>query len=353
VAGDTGVAAAPLRGVLHLASIVYRQAVRARNRKYDHPESTTWLDVPVISIGNLTTGGTGKTPIVMDIARRLRAAGHQPAVVSRGYKSGPRGDADELLMIRRRLPDVPCVADPDRIAGARRAIREYGANVIVLDDGFQHRRIGRDLDIVVIDATCPFGYGHMLPRGLLREPLAGLRRASMILLSRTDQVPAQRMDEIHAALDRLAPAVPRVRTTHRPTGLVRLDSSNPQLDAADVGRAFCFAAIGNPAAFRGTVSSFGIDIAGVRWWPDHHAYSESDASVVQDLARRASAAVLLTTEKDAVKLTGLGTRWEIPVYALQIEIDFPTGDDTILASALTELMTARRGSRDRPVLQTG
>ncbi len=354
IAGDVGVAGGPLRSALRMVSLAYGAAIRARNRMYDRAVGTQ-LPVPVISVGNITTGGTGKTPLVMELARRLRRHGRKPAVVSRGYKSGPAGKADELLMIHRHIPDMPCVADPDRVAGARRAVDDYGADVILLDDGFQHRRIGRDLDLVVIDATCPFGYGHLLPRGLLREPLTALQRASLIVLSRTDQVPPPRLEDIDAVLDRAAPNVRRIRAVHRPAGLVRLDGTDPKLGPLDVGRAFCFAAIGNPAAFRATVGSLGIELADVRWWPDHHIYDERDADAVQAAARRCDASVLLTTEKDAVKLTGLAARWSLPVYALRIEIDFPSGHATILASALEEAVnrSSQQNARDPQALQAG
>jgi tetraacyldisaccharide 4'-kinase len=297
----------------------------------------------VISIGNITAGGTGKTPLAMDVVGRLLAWGRKPAVVSRGYRALPGEEADELAMVRRRLPGVPCIACPDRVSGARQAVQKHGADTIVLDDAFQHRRIGRDLDIVLIDATCPFGRGHLLPRGLLREPLCGLRRASLVVLSRCDQASREQLRAIDAALDVHAPLVPRIRCLHRPTGLVRVDGSRTGLEPEDVGPAWCFAAIGNPAAFRSTVGAMGIEAVGEHWWADHHAYTGQEMEETGRAAHAAGATVLLTTEKDAVKLGELADRASLPVYAVRVEIDFAAGGDTILESALERVVQARRG----------
>lgn len=353
IAGQAGPPGRLACGVLRPASLLYALAMRLRNRWYDRGGSrVARVGVPVVSVGNITTGGTGKTPLVIEVCRRLSSAGLRPAVVSRGYRAGPGGQADELLLLRRRLPDVPCVADPDRVAGARRAVHEHGANVIVLDDGFQHRRIGRDLDIVVVDATCPFGYGYVLPRGLLREPLSGLRRASLIVISRVDQVDAPSLQRLESALDAFAPGVPRVRAVHRPAGLVRLDGVESPLSPADLGPSYCFAAIGNPGSFRQTVASLGIDIAGVQWFSDHHHYREGDLAALQDAAQRIGAAALLTTEKDAVKLGALDARGVLPVLAVRIEIDFRPNDDRILTTALDRAVQTRRGVHEPTPIPT-
>ena len=166
------------RALLRGLSWGYGLGVSLRNRYYDRWALPTWLDVPIISVGNLTVGGTGKTPMTLWLCRQLLDRGLKPAVISRGYKASQQGLADELLMISRQCPRVVAVANPNRAAAGRLAIEEYGAQAVVLDDGFQHRRLGRDLDIVLIDATRPFGYSFLLPRGLLRERVAGLARAA-------------------------------------------------------------------------------------------------------------------------------------------------------------------------------
>lgn len=335
----------PLRAVLRTASMVYRVGVSARNRRYDRdPAASARLSVPVISVGNITTGGTGKTPMVIETARRLLERHRTPAVVSRGYKAATNQEADELRLVRRRLPEAVCVADPDRLRGARAAIDQREADVILLDDGFQHRRLARDVDIVLIDATCPFGYGHLLPRGLLREPLEGLRRASLLVISRADQVDDVSLELIETALEQYAPQVPRLRSRHRPAGLVALDGSDARRSPDRVGPVFCFAAIANPAAFRKTVENTGIRVAGVRWWPDHHAYRERDVLRVHQLARRTGATALVTTEKDAVKLSDLAVSWTTPVYAQRIEIDFLDQGDTILTSFIHQALGSGYGT---------
>jgi tetraacyldisaccharide 4'-kinase len=345
IAADDRPWSLPLRAVLRAASTLYRVGVSARNRRYDrNAAASVRLPVPVISVGNVTTGGTGKTPLVIEIARRLRERHRTPAVLSRGYKAAADQEADELRLVRRRLPEVICVADPDRLRGARAAINHHGVDVILLDDGFQHRALARDVDIVLIDATCPFGYGHLLPRGLLREPLEALRRASLLVISRADQVDDASLELIEAALERYAPAVPRVRSRHHPAGFVALDGQDVSLTPNRVSPVFCFAAIANPAAFRRTVESTGIRIVGVQWWPDHHAYRERDVARVGQLARHAGASALLTTEKDAVKLSDLAVSWTTPVYAQRIEIDFLDEGDRILTWFINQALGFRYGT---------
>ncbi|HWC89722.1 MAG TPA: tetraacyldisaccharide 4'-kinase, partial [Pirellulales bacterium] len=186
-----GPAATLTRGLLRVAETPYALAMRGRNWVYDHRYQTIeHVDVPVISVGNLTLGGTGKTPLVAWIARWLREHDVRVALVSRGY--GATADAlnDEALELEDRLPDVPHLQNPDRASAAHLAVEEFDCQAIVLDDGFQHRRLARDLDIVLLDACEPFGFGHVFPRGTLREPVCGLRRAHVVVLSRADMADA-------------------------------------------------------------------------------------------------------------------------------------------------------------------
>ena len=190
-----GAMAAALRGILAAAEVPYTWAVRWRNRRYDCGAKTVYrVDVPVISVGNLTLGGTGKTPMVEWIVRRFLAQGKKVGIISRGYGAhgGPNDEARELAW---KLPGVPHVQDPDRVAAARRAIGDFGCQVLVLDDAFQHRRIGRDLDIVLLDALEPLGYEHVFPRGTLREPVEGLARADVVALSRADLLTADKREQ--------------------------------------------------------------------------------------------------------------------------------------------------------------
>ncbi|MFW6062423.1 MAG: tetraacyldisaccharide 4'-kinase, partial [Planctomycetota bacterium] len=199
----SGAKARVTRGLLHAASMPYAVAMRARRRAYRAGLlGSVGVDVPVICVGNLTAGGTGKTPMVAWVIRELDAAGKTPAVLSRGYKAVD-GQSDEAELLKA-VCRVPVVMDPDRVAGARRAI-EGGADVLVMDDGFQHRRLRRDLDIVLIDATNPFGFDHVLPRGLLREPPSALRYAGAVVVTRSDMISAEQLD---ALLERLAALAP-------------------------------------------------------------------------------------------------------------------------------------------------
>ena len=211
-----GALAAMLRAALAAAEVPYTWAVRWRNRRYDQRKAAvSRVGVPVISVGNLTLGGTGKTPMVEWIVRRYLARGKKVGILSRGYAShsGPNDEARELEW---KLPGVPHVQDPDRVAAAHRAIGEFGCEVLVLDDAFQHRRIGRDLDIVLLDALEPLGYERVFPRGTLREPVTGLVRADVIALSRADLLTADERGAFHDRVRKLSPRAVWVEVVHAP-----------------------------------------------------------------------------------------------------------------------------------------
>jgi tetraacyldisaccharide 4'-kinase len=176
------------------------------------------VDVPVISIGNLTLGGTGKTPMVEFVCRWFLQRGKRPIILSRGYRAAG-GCNDEARLLQSNLPEVPHLQGKDRVALARHACEHFAPDVLVLDDGFQHRRLARDLDIVLIDCTEPFGYGRIFPRGLLREPIGSLRRAGLVVLSRADQCLRADRDRIRAQIFDAAGEKPIVEAVHRPTAL--------------------------------------------------------------------------------------------------------------------------------------
>lgn len=285
--------ASPWRFLLLPAWCLSRPLIGLRGLAYDLGWKPTFrVGVPVISVGNLAAGGTGKTPCCQLVVERLHHLGRNPAVLMRGYK-GQDGTNEEAA-----LYGVPVVSDPDRVAGANRA-RAAGADCLVLDDGFQHRRLGRDLDIVLIDALRPWGGGAVLPLGLLREPASALRRADLIILSRSDQID----DDARTALTaRLAVhGKPVLAARHAPLGLRSLaggDLRPPDLSGVDV---VLVSGIGNPAAFAATVTSLGARIAGDLRFPDHHHYGDADLETIRQASRRGR---LLTTTKDAVKLRG-------------------------------------------------
>ena len=333
-----------LRAPLLVASVLYGALIHLRNRRYDrNPTLEQNVAAPVISIGNITTGGTGKTPLVADVVARLLGMGRSPAIVTRGYGSDRAGEADEARLLARSVEGVPCVINADRVAGAAEAIRVHRANVIVLDDAFQHRRIARDMNIVTIDATCPFGLGYLLPRGYLREPRVGLRRADLVVLTRTDQVGAGRVYNLWREVERLAPRARIVSTTHCPQPLRPLVAM-PETDEAPVaGRAYLVSAIGNPDAFEQSVRDRGIEVCGHSRFDDHHHYTARDVIVACTAAAEAAADIVLVTEKDAVKLEQLDVRWYTPAWVLAVRIDFVRDCGKILEAALQEALDRCEG----------
>lgn len=345
ISGEAGFWATPLRGALTTLSWPYRFAVHIRSRRFEKPGGITRVAVPVISVGNLTVGGTGKTPLVIEVASRLVARGCSPAVVARGYQAEEGRASDEELLIRRRCPAAAYVADADRVAAAREAIHRCHADVIILDDGFQHRRLGRDLEIVLIDATCPFGFGHLLPRGLLREPLGALRRADVMVVTRSDQVSATDLHRLLDRLHQLAPDAAHLTSNHRVIGIHGLDGADLGL-GLEGRRIVACAAIGNPSAFRATLLRLGASIAGAKWFRDHHHYTSYDVSMLSSLQRRAGAELLVTTEKDAVKLEAVAGDLAARIAVVAIAIDFPAAHGTILDNLLARCVpTAAHGDR--------
>lgn len=319
ISGRAGTWAWPMRGILGLASVGYERVIRRRNRRFDSGCRDIYRPpVPTISVGNLTTGGTGKTPLVIDLAGRLGRLKRQPAIVSRGYRSGGRDLGDELTMISNRLPGVPCVANPDRKQGICDAIK-MGADVIILDDGFQHRGVARDWDIVTIDATNPFGYGRLLPAGMLREPPDSLQRADLLVLTRCDQVSENELESLGLKLQRLAPDVPRVGCRHRVVGIV--DTSGQPM-TRPLGLVIAFAAIGNPMAFKATLDNMNLRVAHWLSWPDHHRYRLRDVDRIATLRHKVEHDVLLTTAKDAANLEGLDLSRLQPLGIVEVELAF-------------------------------
>ncbi len=336
IAGQAGAWAVPIRGTLRLAEGLYACGVALRTYWYDRRAARTVMPIPVISVGNVTVGGTGKTPFVIELVRRLERMGLSPAVVSRGYK-GFDDSNDEECVIRAHCPGVVCVSDPDRIRAAELAHARFGADVIVLDDGFQHRRLARTLDIVVVDATCPFGYGHLLPRGLLREPVRNLSRASVVVITRSDQVSPVELSRLDERLRKIAPDAAHLRCTHKVAGIERLDGTPIEETLAGV-RTVLFAGIGHPQAFATTVQSLGVEVVGTRWWPDHHHYRGRDINAILKPGRFPAHKLLITTEKDAAKLTRLGGLDHVDILVVKIAIDFAGDGGTILQSVLEQTL---------------
>lgn len=333
ISDEGGLWAWPALGLLRAAECVYACGVALRAAHYDRRGPRAVLPVPVISVGNLTVGGTGKTPFVIELVKRLERMGYSPAVLSRGYKAGIGEPGDEERLIRANCPSVVCLCEPDRARAGEIACQTFGADVVVLDDGFQHRRLGRTLDIVLIDATCPFGFGHLLPRGLLREPVRSLRRADVVVLTRCDQVSLAALARTEARLRDLACEAAHIKCRHRVTSVERLDGTPTGRDLAGA-RAIMFAGIGQPRAFATTVRSLGVEVVGEHWWPDHHAYRPRDIDALRRPGRFPLHDLLITTQKDAVKLDALENIDRTGIVVIKVAIDFMGEGDTILQSVM-------------------
>ncbi len=324
---DRSVAARVVRGLTAVAEPAYTAVIRGRNLAYDRGWAAAHdLGRPTVSVGNVTTGGTGKTPVVRWLVDRLRAAGRRPAVLMRGYKSTAGDAGDEQLLLQQMLGgDVPVVANPSRVDGAAAVLRTSpDTDLFVLDDAFQHRRARRDVDLVLVSATEPFGYGHVLPRGLLREPLAGLRRATAFLITRCSLVEPARLDEIAAGL----------RAYHRTAPIFRCDA---ELDDPPAGPFFAVAGIGDPDAFDAQLRrAGGPRYVGHRWFADHHRYTAAD---VLQIAAVAGATSIVTTEKDWVKLATLPAAVGLPFVVLAQQLRFADDDGPRLLGLITAALT--------------
>jgi tetraacyldisaccharide 4'-kinase len=322
-----------LAAALYPISLAYGAAQKLRAFAYRRRLLPSHrLPCRVICVGNITVGGTGKTPMTMYAAQKIKQLGYRTAVVSRGYggraesrggivsdgqsiRMGPEGAGDEPYLIACGLKDVPVLVGKNRYASGMLALKEFQPDVIVLDDGFQHLRLQRDIDLVLLDHALPFGSGHLLPRGILREPLSALARSSACVLTRC---PAGRGKPPAFALDlikKYAPCRPVFTSSHTPyTYLIEpgepfsVDATakpcpQPVIDRLVQDRVFGFSGIARNAEFQNTVKDLGFNARGFMEFSDHHRYSVRDLSFIQSKAERAGARCLITTEKDLVRLS--------------------------------------------------
>jgi tetraacyldisaccharide 4'-kinase len=317
-----GALARALKFFLWLLSFVYGLVVRSLVLFYQLKPAK--LGCKVISVGNITLGGTGKTVLVEAIARYLKQKGYKVAILSRGYKraqSEYQKMGDEPLMLEQNLKDVPVLVDADRIRAAKRAMRDYKVDTVILDDGFQQWRIKKDFDIVTIDAASGFSNRHMLPRGILREPLSSLKRADVFVLTNTDLNPDTR--KIKDYLVRLNPSALTLESIHSPSGFYRIDKKEEVLDIKLLkGRSVALlCAIGNPQSFQNTIAQCGINISLSFRFPDHHHYSRQELENITQETKKKNIQTLITTEKDAVKLADLEIHpLGLDILVLHIEI---------------------------------
>jgi tetraacyldisaccharide 4'-kinase len=342
----TGIAADVVRGGLSCAELCYRSGVAIRNRRFDRsPTAATSVPVPVVSIGNLTTGGTGKTPLVAWVVAQLQALGCRPAILSRGYRSLDGEENDEKRLLDRLCPEVPHVQNPDRAAAARRLISGSAADALVLDDGLQHRRLHRDLNIVLIDVLNPWGFGRLLPRGLLREPRSGLRRADLVILTRSDQCAHRELIRVHREVSRHTDSIVG-HAAFRPSALVNARGETAPLSILAHRRTAAFCGVGNPEGFRRSAAGLIGENAAARMlaFPDHHHYGAADVERIVAHAESQSAELLLTTEKDLVKFADveLGAR---PLWGVRIDVEF-THNGKAVQQAVANVYRRFRECRD-------
>jgi tetraacyldisaccharide 4'-kinase len=277
------------------------------------------LDGTVISVGNLTVGGTGKTPMVLWLAERLASEGHRPAILTRGYRGNAQSDArglptsDEVALLRERLgARAQLGVGKDRYASGR-TLERHGATWFILDDGFQHLALGRDADVVLIDATDPFGGGRLLPAGRLREPKAALARADVLVITRSEHAPA-----VESVVRRFTRA-PIFYARTQLEAVLRVPSLQVPLPEGDLARinSFAFCGIGNPSAFFDDLLRWGVRVKGRRAFRDHHRYAAAETEGLERDALVAGAEAMICTEKDVFNLRDALPK-RLPVYACRI-----------------------------------
>jgi tetraacyldisaccharide 4'-kinase len=321
-------------------SIVYGLVVRAKNWMYD----AGWLKTKrlkgiVISVGNLTTGGTGKTPMVMWLAERFLRQGKSVAILSRGYK-GSGGTSDEIELLRSRLGDgVRFGVGPDRYESGTKLEAERSVDVFLLDDGFQHRQLARDLNVLMLDGSRKLKNEWLLPSGFLREPIASCRRADLLVVSRKFERPPIEAKDAHShhifyAQTRLA-------------GFRRLGAGVDPAEykyASTINRSpsFAFCGIGNPEAFFADLVSWRVELAGEKAFPDHHAYTDVDVETLEAEADKISAADFVTTEKDAMNLAVAGKNFRRPVWVAVI--DFVFSAESEFTAEIDRVLREKRGA---------
>ena len=320
-----------LRGGLGLVEPLYRGAVAVRNAAFTLGlRRQKKLGRPTISVGNIIAGGSGKTPMVLELAGRLLAAGYQPAILLRGYKSGLIGSDEAKLLAKALRGEVQVEANRDRVRGAKRVLaRQSGVDLFLLDDAFQHRQVCRDLDLVLLKADDPFGGDHLLPRGFLREPKCCLLRANAVIVTHSDRVTPMELENLDRQIKRLSGRRPIAHTVHRWAGLREGDGSNHGEVGVLAGqRVLGVCGIGSPGAFLATLRNQTARDLESMTFGDHHEYGMSDLQEVFRKAMGNQCTAVVTTEKDWVKWEKLLVGKDsppIPVYRPVLEIGFLDG----------------------------
>ena len=334
-------------------SWAYGAATERRNRRFDSGAvRAERLPRPVVSIGNITVGGTGKTPMAILVARGLLARGFRPAVLSRGYGGRRSGSGnvvsdgrqillsaaeggDEPALMAANLSGVPVITGPERVISGRLAIDKFAADVLVLDDGFQHRRLARDVDILMIDGQNPFGNRQLLPAGPLREdPRTALDRADIVVKTVVEKLPKSlSVDDSTAAL----PRRPVFRAAYEATGLYPGDGGEalpPEI--LQDKKILAFTAIAAPEKFQATLEAMGARIIKFLAFPDHYFYKEGDVRKIAGAATRQAVEMIVTTEKDGVKLAAFQEFYRT-IHILSVGLRIDPGEEAFFG-ALIKLM---------------
>lgn len=343
--------------LLRLPALAYSAAARANAWLYGRGlRSVLRVDAPVVSVGNLSAGGTGKTPTVAWLARWFQGRGLRPGIVSRGYGARAQGaeSNDEARMLARQLPDVPHEQDPDRVAGAQRLV-DAGVDVVLMDDGFQHRRLARDLDLVLVDAARPWGLPApeagqepvcgVLPRGLLREPRAALARATALVITRSDTVEPRALARLQGQLAEAAPGVPCLLARHAPAALVDWDGEFLDLARLQGQEVDLLTGVGNPEAVEASIQALGARVGEHRARPDHHPWTAADLAGL-------GARPVVTTAKDRPKLEELRPLpGGLAPWTLEVELAFGSGAEQL--EALLAALPVAGARRQRAALHEG
>jgi tetraacyldisaccharide 4'-kinase len=317
---------------LYLLSVPYGGAVRLRTLFYSlgllNPKR---LPCPVISVGNITVGGTGKTPLVMALAKGLKARGISVAILSRGYKGkrpsepsvsdgritflSPEESGDEPFLMAKALKGIPILVGKNRFVSGRVALQRFGVRGLLLDDGYQHLQLHRDIDILLIDSRIGFGDHHLLPRGILREPLTHLRRAHLFLLTKVEN--PETCQYLEAKLHQLVRSSLVFHSDYEPLGLIGPGDEWEKLHSLKGKRVLALSGIADPGYFSSLLRKCGMDIVEEVIFPDHHLYTTKDLTSIREKANALDWVV--TTEKDMVKLKKLEID-HFPIRALRIEM---------------------------------
>ncbi len=303
-----------------------------------HRVSLVRLDCRVISVGNITLGGTGKTVLVEFITRYLKQHGHKIAILSRGYKKNTKrytlnairyeDMGDEPYMLTERLSGTPVIVDKDRVRAAKKAIKDYSVDTVILDDGFQQWRIFKDLEIGAVSATNPFGNHCLIPRGILREPLSSLGRADIFILTKTNL--NANVARLRNTLNKLNPKAIIVESAHNPSGLYSIDKPQElfSVDNLKGETVTLFSGIGDPDSFENLIAGSGIRIGLSFRFKDHHPYTQKDLDEIVFASKNKGVDTIVTTEKDAVRLYGLRvTGYGLRVFVLRIELKITKNED--------------------------